>query len=88
MRRLLAFVAGIACAVGVARADDLADCDGAAFRSAINADAAFKCVEIERQSYSANGQSFTIRALREAGYEPVVRRWIERQPGAAHHGDE
>ncbi len=72
MRRLLAFVAGIACAVGVARADDLADCDGAAFRSAINADAAFKCVEIERQSYSANGQSFTIRALRDGSTDPQL----------------
>ena len=31
MRRLLAFVAGIACAVGVARADDLADADADGF---------------------------------------------------------
>ncbi len=39
---------------------------------AVNADAAFKCVEIERQSYSANGQSFTIRALRDGSTDPQL----------------
>ena len=66
MRRVLAFVTLVMCAAGMARAEEPADCDGGAFRSAIGADAAFKCAEIGRTAYNANGQSFTIRTLRDA----------------------
>lgn len=53
-----------------AQADDLQNCDGEAFRQAIGADKGFKCAEISRQAYTANGQSFTIRALRDASTSP------------------
>ena len=41
----------------------------------------------ERRTHADDVHLETIRALREPGYEPVVRRLIERQTGAAHHGE-
>jgi predicted MFS family arabinose efflux permease len=38
----------------------------------------------ERRTHADDVHLETIRALREPGYEPVVRRLIERQTGAAH----
>ncbi|MFT3811044.1 MAG: hypothetical protein QM698_14080 [Micropepsaceae bacterium] len=70
MRRWLAIAASCAALSGLARAEDLADCNGAAFRAAIGADAAFKCAELSRDSYTANGQTFTVRAIRDGSTDP------------------
>lgn len=70
MRMVFALALGLTCLTGMARADDLQTCDSDGFRAAIGADAAFKCAEGESQTYTANGQSFTIRAIRDASTNP------------------
>ncbi len=70
MRTILALAFGLACLTGAAHADDLQDCSTPSFRAAIGADAAFKCAEGEKQTYTANGQTFTVRAIRDASTNP------------------